>query len=152
MNLNEKTSYKVLLSNTSPGSEIWLSGHWDKDGSGVCQGAETVNDCDYNGIAASFILDNEEMTGININACSNKIQPCMVETPQDNYAIDVLPGSDTPPYELDEKILAELVNLIEAGEFGNMHSLIIIHNNSLILEDELATGDVHLAAGPQAVQ
>jgi CubicO group peptidase (beta-lactamase class C family) len=136
MNLNEKTSYKVLLSNTSPGSEVWLQGHWDKDGSGVCQGAETVNECDYTGLAASFILDNEEMTGININACQSKtFQPCQEETPQDKYAIDALPGSDTSPYELDEERLAELVNLIEAGGFGNMHSLIIIHNDSLILEE-----------------
>jgi CubicO group peptidase (beta-lactamase class C family) len=59
----------------------------------------------------------------------------MVETPQDKYAIDNLPGSDTPPYELDEEILAELVNKIEAGVFGNLHSLIIIHNDSLVLEE-----------------
>jgi len=32
-------------------------------------------------------------------------------------------------------VLAELVNLIEIGEFGNIQSLIIIHNDSLALEE-----------------
>jgi CubicO group peptidase (beta-lactamase class C family) len=134
VNLNEKTSYKVLLTNTSPGSEVWLRGLWDQDGSGVCHDpVESV--CDYTGFAASFILNNVEMTGVNIDACSSKTQPCMVETPQDKYAIDNLPGADTPLYELDEEILAELVNQIEAGDFGNIHSLIIIHNDRLVLEE-----------------
>lgn len=133
--LNETASYKVLLCNTSPGSEVWLTGLWDKTGNGVCQGTEAVNDCDYAGGPASFILDNEEMTEIDFEACPYKIQPCLEETPQDNYAIDALPGSDTPPYELDEEILTGLVNLIEAGDFGNIHSLIIIHNDNLVLEE-----------------
>jgi len=134
VNLNEKTSYKVLLSNTSPGSEIFLTGVWDQDGSGLCHD-QVISACDYSGFVSPFILDNEEMMGVNIDACSNKIQPCLVETPQDKYAIDNLPGADTPLYELDEELLAELVNLIDEGEFGNINSLIIIHNDSLVLEE-----------------
>ena len=57
------------------------------------------------------------------------------ETPQKEYAIDNLPGCEDCPYVLDEDVLAELVNLIETGEFGNIHSLIIIHNDSLALEE-----------------
>ena len=69
-----------------------------------------------------------------ISACISDI-PIPDETPQDEYAIDNLTGRDDCPYELDEAILTELVNLIEKGEFGNIHSLIIIHNDSLILEE-----------------
>jgi CubicO group peptidase (beta-lactamase class C family) len=54
--------------------------------------------------------------------------------PQNQYAIDTLPGCDDCPNVLDEDILAELVNNIENGDYGNIHSLIIIHNDSLALE------------------
>ena len=61
-----------------------------------------------------------------ISACPN---------PQKKYAIDSLPGCDECPYVLDEAILTELVNRIEDGAYGNIHSLIIIHNDSLALEE-----------------
>ena len=54
---------------------------------------------------------------------------------QNKYAIDNLPGCDDCPFELDEEILAELVNRIEIGDYGNIHSLIIIHNDSLVMEE-----------------
>ena len=56
-------------------------------------------------------------------------------SPQNQYAIDFLPGCDDCPTELDEDILAELVKKIEDGDYGNIHSLIIIHNDSLALEE-----------------
>ena len=59
--------------------------------------------------------------------------PC--ETPQHEYAIDKLPGCEDCTTVLDKDALANLVNLIETGEFGNIHSLIIIHNDSLALEE-----------------
>jgi len=59
--------------------------------------------------------------------------PCA--TPQGEYAIDKLPGCEDCTSVLDEEMLADLVNKIEAGEFGNIHSLIIIHNDTLALEE-----------------
>jgi CubicO group peptidase (beta-lactamase class C family) len=55
--------------------------------------------------------------------------------PQNQYAIDDLPGCDDCTATLDEAILAELVSKIEDGDYGNIHSLIIIHNDSLALEE-----------------
>jgi CubicO group peptidase (beta-lactamase class C family) len=60
--------------------------------------------------------------------------PLPDEFPQKEYAIDKLPGCDDYPFELDKEILAEIVNKIEVGDYGNIHSLIIIHNDSLVLE------------------
>jgi CubicO group peptidase (beta-lactamase class C family) len=55
--------------------------------------------------------------------------------PQNQYAIDTLPGCNDCTTTLDEDILAELVSKIEDGDYGNIHSLIIIHNDSLALEE-----------------
>ena len=60
--------------------------------------------------------------------------PLPDEFPQEEYAIDKLSGYDDYPFELDEEIFAEIVNKIEVGDYGNIHSLIIIHNDSLVLE------------------
>ena len=54
---------------------------------------------------------------------------------KNHYAIDSLPGCDDCPGVLDEETLDELVNKIEDGDYGNIHSLIIIHNDSLALEE-----------------
>ena len=69
-----------------------------------------------------------------INACvpDTNLPP---ETPQKEYAIDKLPGCEDCTSVLDEEMLTDLVNLIEKGEFGKIHSLIIIHNDSLALEE-----------------
>lgn len=69
-----------------------------------------------------------------VNACIPDI-PLPEETPQDEYAVDNLPGLVNPPYELDEEILKDLVKLIERCVFGKIHSLLIIHNDSLVLEE-----------------
>jgi hypothetical protein len=53
---------------------------------------------------------------------------------QDKYAIDALPGTGESPYTLDQGKLAELVSAIEKGDYENTQSLIIIQNNSLVLE------------------
>ena len=68
------------------------------------------------------------------SACSPDFPP-PDETPQAEYSIDSLPGSVDPPYELDEEMLANLVKRIKIGAFGNIHSLIIIHNDSLVMEE-----------------
>ena len=80
MNLNENTSYKIFITNTSLGSKVWILGHWDKDKSGVC---ESVNKCDYiggpvgnEGEPIPITLNNEEMTGIDFDLCQSQIQPC----------------------------------------------------------------------------
>jgi len=70
-----------------------------------------------------------------INACPNL---------QKQYAIDTLPGCDDCPTELDEEILTVLVNKIENGDFGNIHSLIIIHNDSLALEEYFMEWNRHM--------
>jgi CubicO group peptidase (beta-lactamase class C family) len=54
---------------------------------------------------------------------------------QNQYAIDSLPGCDDCPTVLDEEILVELVNKIEDGDYGKIHSLIIVHNDTLALEE-----------------
>lgn len=69
-----------------------------------------------------------------INACCLESDPTC-PTPQATYAIDNLPGSTNPPTYIDQKMLTELVELIEAGEFGDIQSLIIIHNDDLVLEE-----------------
>jgi len=53
---------------------------------------------------------------------------------QVEYAVDNLQGADDYPFELDKKLLAEIVNKVEAGDYGNIHSLLIIHNDRLVLE------------------
>jgi CubicO group peptidase (beta-lactamase class C family) len=57
------------------------------------------------------------------------------ETPQDEYLVDSLPGYIDQPLELDKEKLAILVEDIEEGEYGKIHSLIIIHYDSLVLEE-----------------
>ena len=69
------------------------------------------------------------------NACSSPDLELPDETPQDVYAIDSLTGSDNGSYVLDEEMLAEVVGQIEKGHYGNMNSLIIIHNDELVLEE-----------------
>jgi hypothetical protein len=86
VNLGVNASYKVTLYETPIGSEVWLFGHWDKDGSGACQGEETLNECDYGGRPVDnewnrnpipIILDSEEMTGVDFNCCQFQILPCL---------------------------------------------------------------------------
>jgi len=69
------------------------------------------------------------------SACGTPDLELPVEYPQDAYAIDSLTGSDNGSYELDEEELAEVVERIEKGRYGNIHSLVIIHNDSLVLEE-----------------
>jgi len=69
-----------------------------------------------------------------ITACSRDI-PIPEETPQDLYAIDSLSGSSNSTTELDQEMLSKSVNRIKMGEFNRIHSLIIIHNDSLVTEE-----------------
>jgi CubicO group peptidase (beta-lactamase class C family) len=61
-----------------------------------------------------------------------------------HYAIDDLPGCNDCTTTLDEAILDELVNKIEDGDYGNIHSLIIIHNDSLALEEYFMEWNRHM--------
>ena len=70
-----------------------------------------------------------------ISACPN---------PQNQYAIDDLPGCDDCPNVLDEDILVELVNKIEDGDYGEIESLIIIHNDSLAFEEYFLGWNRHM--------
>ena len=55
------------------------------------------------------------------------------ETPQQKYVIDSLSGSNNGSYEFDEDKLAQIVDDVEKGQYGNVHSLIIIHNDGLVM-------------------
>jgi len=57
------------------------------------------------------------------------------ETPQQKYAIDSLSGSENGSYEFDEDKLSQIVGDVEKGQYGNVHSLIIIHNGGLVMEE-----------------
>jgi CubicO group peptidase (beta-lactamase class C family) len=57
------------------------------------------------------------------------------ETPQQKYVIDSLSGSNNGSYEFDEDKLAQIVDDVEKGQYGNVHSLIIIHNDGLVMEE-----------------
>jgi len=70
-----------------------------------------------------------------ISACPN---------PQNQYAIDSLPGCNACTTKLDEAILTELISKIENGDYGNIHSLIIIHNDSLALEEYFMEWNRHM--------
>jgi CubicO group peptidase (beta-lactamase class C family) len=49
-------------------------------------------------------------------------------------AIDKLPGSVVSEYQFNQEKIPELINKIEAGDFGKIHSLIIIQNDAVINE------------------
>jgi CubicO group peptidase (beta-lactamase class C family) len=49
-------------------------------------------------------------------------------------AIDLLPGSENPDFILDSEKLTQVVGDIENGKFGNINSLVVIHNDNLVLE------------------
>lgn len=65
--------------------------------------------------------------------CSPFDLPLPDEYPQDEYAIDNLPLDSSS--SLDEEILAKLVCQIRLGVFGKIHSLIIIYNDNIVLEE-----------------
>ena len=56
------------------------------------------------------------------------------ESPQEEYAIDKLPGLKNSSIEWDERKLAIIAKLINMGFFGNVHSLVIIHKDRVVLE------------------
>jgi CubicO group peptidase (beta-lactamase class C family) len=53
-------------------------------------------------------------------------------TPADQ--IDQLPKASSSGYVVDTEKISDVVSRIERGDFGNIHSLIILHENTLILE------------------
>ncbi|MFC1591811.1 serine hydrolase domain-containing protein [Thermodesulfobacteriota bacterium] len=71
-------------------------------------------------------------------ACSPDIMTPPDPTPQDSYRIDTLPGSDNATTRLNQRKLQALVRKINRGLLGNMHSLVIIHNDELVLEEYFA--------------
>ena len=86
-----------------------------------------------------------------ITACSQGfISPFLNETPQDEYTIDNLTGSDNATTKLDQKKLKELANLINTGTFGKIQSLVIIHNDNL--QTFVSVTDNHFHATHATVQ
>ena len=69
------------------------------------------------------------------SCCQPFAIPLPEETPQDEYLIDNLPGLIDQPLELDKEKLDILVEDIKEGKYGKQHSLIIIHYDSLVLEE-----------------
>ncbi|MCX5898622.1 MAG: serine hydrolase [Proteobacteria bacterium] len=78
-------------------------------------------------LTAVLVLTSPARTQAGIRERDNAPQPS-------TYAIDSLPDIGTSPYTLDEKKLDELVSAIRADDFGKTDSLVIIQNDSLILE------------------
>ena len=68
----KKNSYKIFLFDVPLGSEIWVSGLWDVDGN------FQPTPCDYVGVypGSPITLEEEEMTGIDLNGCETQIPPC----------------------------------------------------------------------------
>jgi CubicO group peptidase (beta-lactamase class C family) len=50
------------------------------------------------------------------------------------FSIDKFSPTEDSEYRLDKEKISEAVNKIEAGEFGKIHSLIIIQNDEVIIE------------------
>ncbi len=69
-----------------------------------------------------------------ISACTQGVQP-KDSNSRKTDAIDLLPGSENPASILASAKLAPVVGDIENGKFGNIHSLVIIHNDRLVLEE-----------------
>jgi len=69
-----------------------------------------------------------------ISACTQGVQPKDLNSRKTD-AIDLLPGFENPAFTLDNEKLSQLVKSIENGKFGNIHSLVIIHNDRLVLEE-----------------
>ena len=71
-------------------------------------------------------------------ACATKQKPVVSEVSvkglEKQLAIDRLPGAKDSEYQLDKEKIFEVVNRIEASEFGKIQSLIIIHNDEVMLE------------------
>ena len=78
-------------------------------------------------LTSVLVLTSPARTQAGIRERDNAPQPS-------TYAIDSLPGIGTSPYTLDEKKLDELVSAIRADDFGKTDSMVIIQNDSLILE------------------
>jgi len=71
-----------------------------------------------------------------IKICNQGYELSLPEaSPQDKYAIDKLSGSSNSSYELNNWKLSLIVKLIKLGVFGKIHSLLIIHNDRLVLEE-----------------
>ncbi len=70
-----------------------------------------------------------------LQACSTDGVNPPNETPQDEYAIDALTDSEKGAYELNMETLEGIVTGIEEGNYGNIHSLVIIQNDGLVLEE-----------------
>ena len=79
-----------------------------------------------------------------ISACATPDIDLPDETPQKEYTIDSLSGSDNGSYEFDEDRLSQIVDDIEKGQYGNIHSLIIIHNDGLVMEEYCKSWNRHM--------
>lgn len=76
--------------------------------------------------------------------CRKPLFPIPEDNPQNTYLIDSLPGADNATTVFDEEKLAEIVTSIKSGEFGDIHSLIIIHNDELIREEYFRGWNRHM--------
>ena len=72
LNDEKKGYYKIFLFDVPLGSEIWVSGLWDVDET------YTPTSCDYMGLypGSPFTLEEEVITGIDLNGCAMQMSPC----------------------------------------------------------------------------
>jgi len=96
---------------------------------------------------AYFVILLSFFIFVSCGPCPEEVDPPFPipeSTPQTSYSIDSLPGSDNATTELDPVKLAQLVNLIELGIFQDIHSLIIIKDDKLVLEEYFQGWNRHM--------
>ncbi len=64
---SREASYRISLWNATTLDEVWVSGIWDRDWNGLCEGPK---EGDWVGNYPEAIpLNDEEITGIDFNCC-----------------------------------------------------------------------------------
>ncbi len=80
---------------------------------------------------------------LTISACKPPAPITTTPTPQDSYLIDTLSGTGAGSTRLNQRKLDALVRTIELGLCGKIKSLVIIHNDELVLEKYFGGYDRH---------
>jgi len=71
-----------------------------------------------------------------LHSCSRPSDiPLPEETPQQTYAIDTLPAAGNALPGVNAAVLDALTGSIESGEYGNIHSIIMIYRDHVIMEE-----------------
>jgi len=91
-----------------------------------------INRCTVITLFFTLIFIGWSLNSINAEIGISYVTP---DTPQAQYAIDNIAGTKDSIYQLSEKKIAALIASIDKKEFGNIHSLIIIFNDEVAVEE-----------------